>query len=489
MFNPANKVINFFPQNISFFKSLLFLATLLVILSCSIFTNAEQSTSHQTLNDNDLIFLKNTDKNNLSYIGEDGNIWITDENKNFKITDFVLKSRELPISSYYWSPDGKKLAVQANTGIYIFSISPKGIDRHFLGNNSFLLGDLPQPWSPDSKKILTSQFGFKSLDLWEITHDETLETRSIIKPLSISSHFIWLPDSESFAMSVDWLEDIPTGTICSGIADKIRISIVDIQSQSENTIYEGWGTSFDVFENKIVFIGGDDGCAQFPIVYDLEKSEILKFDNAVTGSSLCFGDHKDNIAIFTVSKHIDASQSIFLIDTDTMTDNNIEFGDEISKLIVFKTTCTGYFWSNDKRTLFFNSDVYWGGKIIRVDIQSNKMYPFAGEKKSEPQFVLDLPNAQVVDILYDDNILVSGEQNGQINALYFVNIEDSQINRLGNEAFWVSPSYFGQSQNGLLVIEATDIQTQLINIYWVNTNGDVIKKINNASQPNWQPTE
>ncbi|MBV6397644.1 MAG: hypothetical protein HFACDABA_03258 [Anaerolineales bacterium] len=489
MLNSTNNAENLFSlKRTSPFKKFIFLVVILVILSCSTFTNMSQSTSSRTLNDDDLFFLKNTSSNNLSYIGEDGNIWITDENKDLKITDFSQKSKELPISSFYWSPDGKKIAVQAQNGIYMFILSAKSIDRYFLGLTSFILGDLPQPWSPDSQKILTTQLGFRSLDLWEIVNNQTLEKKTVIKPLQLGSHFIWLPDSQSFVMSEDWLADIGTGTLCSGVGTIIRMSIVDTQTQSKNIVYEGWGTSFDVFTNKIVIIGGDSGCAEYPLVYDLEESQMLEFNQAIVESKLCFGDHRDNVAIFTVSSMIDASQSIFLFDTDTMSYDNIAFG-EISKIANFKSNCKGYFWSNDKETLFFNSDVFWGGEVIRVDIQSKEMYPFVGDKKSEPQFIFDLPNAQVLDILDDGNMVVSGVQNGQINDLYYINIEDSQMKRLGDNAFWVTPSYFGQSQKGLLVIQATDIQTQLTNIYWVDKNGDVIKTINNASQPIWQPKE
>jgi len=488
MFNSTEKAGKLFSQKKVFFKKLIFCMTILMSLSCSIVTNASQSPSRQAIDNENINLLENKSKNNLSYIGDDGNIWVTNEDKELKVTDFIPKSKELPISFYSWSPDGKKIAVQANSGIYIFIITPQGIDKYFLGSNSFLLGGMLQYWSPDSKKILTSQLGLKTLDLWEITNDGKLETKPVIKPLPVSGRFIWLPDSKSFAMSVDWLENIGTETICSGSGTKIKISIIDTQVQSENIIYEGWGTSFDVFANKIVIIGGDDGCTEFPLVYDLEKSEMLRFSNAISQSGLCFGDHIDNVAIFTVSSLIDASQSILLLNTDSMSYDNIEFG-EISEITDFKSNCKGYFWSKDKQTLYFNSDLFWGGEITQVDIKSNKMYPLAGDKQSEPRFVFDLPNAQVAGILDDGNILISGGQNGQANALYYANLETFQIKRLGNAAFWAFPFYFGQSQTGLLVIQATDIQTQLTNIYWVNLNGDVLKTIFNASQPNWQSVE
>jgi len=492
MINSTNKAENLFPNNVGLFKKFMFLAILVMILSCSTITNASQTTSRQIVNNDELNLLKNTSNNNLSYIGEDGNIWITDGNKDLKITDFSQKSKELPISSYYWSPDGKKIAVEAQSGIYIFILSPTSIDRHFLGLTSFLLGDLPQPWSPDSQKILTTQLGFRTLDLWEIINNQTLEKKTVIKPLSLGSHFIWLPDSESFVMSLEnSMVEIGTGTLCSGYGTKIKISIVNIQTLSKDTVYENWGDAFDVFENKIVIIGEDDGCAQFPLVYDLEKSQILKFDQAVDESILLsFDDHRDNTAIFTTLSMLDSSQGILLFDTDTMSYNNIKFG-EIIKFTGFKANSGGYFWSKNKETLFFTNNVFLEGKsiIIRVDVQSKKMYPFIGDKKSEPQFAIDLPNAQIAGILNDGNMLVYGAQSGQVISLYYVNIETSQIRRLGNAAFWVDPSYFGQTKSGSLVVQATDIQTQLINIYLIDVDGSIIKIINNASQPNWQSAE
>jgi sugar lactone lactonase YvrE len=484
MLNSTNKAGSLFLQNISSFKNLIFLAVLLVNLSCSTITNTSQSTSRQIVNDNDLNLLKNTSNSNLSYIGEDGNIWITDENKELRITDFSPNSKELPISFYHWSPDGRKIALQANNGVYIFLLSAQTIEKHFLGKNSFLSGHVSQHWSPDSKNLLTTQLGFKTLELIKLNDDGTLEKKSVIEPLSHWKNMIWLPDSINFLMSEKEYVNVETEN-SSGLVSRIKLSILDTQTLYKTSIYEGWGTSFDVFSNKVVLIGGDEPHSLFPIIYDIETSETTKFDKVIPESSVCFGDHRNNIAIFTVSKNIDASQSILLIDTSTMSYNNIEFG-EISKLTDFKSGCTGYVWGKDKQTLFFNSDVFWGGEILHVNTQSNKIHPFAGDKNSEPQFVFDLPNAQVVDILDDGNMLASGVQNGQINALYYVNIETSQMQRVGDEAFWAAPSYFGQSQSGLLVIQATDIQTQLTNIYLIDTNGNVVKTINNASQPIWQ---
>jgi len=465
------------------YRKFLFICAIATIsLSCSMFSAAPQLSSHQKI---DKQLLENNNGNNLSYIGKDGNIWLLNDNNSIQITNFDSKSKDIPIQFYEWSPDGEKIAVQTSKGVHLIYLS-NYINDYFAGNNTFLSGFLVQHWSPDSQKILMTQYGFRTLDLFELSEGGELSKRVVVTPLNLGSMVIWLPDSQKIALSEDKTVNV-TGQRCYGLFNHLKISIINTQDNKNTIIYDGWGDSFGIFSSKVVVIGGDGQCSEFPVIFDLETSKTTILNDIAPEEHMRFNNNVTNPIIFTVSSTIDASQKILLLNENDLSYVKIEFGD-MSKLIGFKSDdSSGYFFSKDKKILFFNKDVFWGGGIFKVEIQSKSIYPLVGDQSVESEYIFNLASSSVIDVLDNDNLLVSGSQNGQINALYYLDIKNNQIEKLGYEAFWAEPLFFGQSKNGLLLIQAKSIQAQTTNIYLVNVKGDVIKMIPDASQPMLQP--
>jgi hypothetical protein len=130
-------------------------------------------------------------------------------------------------------------------------------------------------------------------------------------------------------------------------------------------------------------------------------------------------------------------------------------------------------------------------------LSDNRIIPIAGNPVSNyaelddmkliPDYIAEFSGVVLAGVTMNDSFIVSGSQKGNTEELFLINPYTRLSRRLGDEVFWIDPIFRGESSDGFLAVEATDIEDDSRNIYILDSEGNLVQTVMNSQMPIWIP--
>ena len=326
----------------------------------------------------------------------------------------------------------------------------------------------------------------------------------MISKLTYSPNYIdeirWLSDTQLVLRRSEYYTKPPDYPDCI-TPSKIQVSILDIQSSQENIVFEGYGDAgLTINEGKIYFIGGETPCPVSSYEFDSLNSILSKIDLPPDeqGVLYCQTKSPNNIITYlTMDIWHPENKSIYILNETSheLAKKADVYGFSIGFTCVEKQA---YFWTGRPNELVLSDDYYFQSGIYLINLSTSQIISVAGNPESNnysatsdvipiQDFLVDFSGVMLIGATKSGSIIVLGTQSGNTSELSIINPYSNAIKRLGDEVFWKDPTYRGESSDGYLAIEATDIESNTRNIYILNSEGNLIQTIENAQLPIWIP--